>query len=389
MDKKGLFFPTSLPPRNKSILVKSFIAMQIHPFQALVPCDGKIQDPDAFFKSCKDDYLGFLSEGYFKRWAAPAVFGYEIATPSHRFRGIVAALDIRDYLEGRLKIHESTIAEKEAVQETLFASQQAITKPILTTYFPSDRIRGWIRETTLQTPVLEIAQHAEPVTHRLFAVEDPERIALLQRLFREDMPMAFIADGHHRCAAAAALYQQHPQGPFNRLMCAFFDPDELEIHGFHRIIDLKGLSGPTFLEALSHCCTLQPCQEVEVPAQERTMLLLLDNVWYQLHWKPELCKDPWVPDVQLLNERVFRDILGIANIRKEPRITYLENPAGIDVLQDKTNERPGRAAFCLSPVSMQRFLEMVARGTVFPPKSTWFEPRMKNGLFVYTWKIGQ
>ena len=360
--------------------------MQIHPFQALLPCDGNIQDPDAFFKNCKDDYPRLLSEGYFKRREVPAVFGYEIATPSHRFRGIVAALDIRDYLEGRLKIHESTISEKEAVQETLFVSQQAITKPVLATYFPSDRISGWVREITLQPPTLEIAQLAEPVTHRLFAVEDPEEIALLQRLFQEEMPIAFIADGHHRCAAAAALYQQHPQKPFSRLMCAFFGPDELEIHGFHRIIDLDGLSGPAFLEALSSCCTIQPCKAVEMPVQEREMLLFLDYTWYQLQWKPALCNDPWVSDTQLLNERVFRDILGITNIREEPRISYVENPAGIDALRGKTNEQAGRAAFCLSPISIQRFLEMAARSTVFPPKSTWFEPRMKNGLLVCPWQ---
>jgi len=360
--------------------------MHIHPFQALMPCDGKIQDPDAFFKNCKDDYLGFLSEGYFKRREVPAVFGYEITTPSHSFRGIIAALDIRDYLEGRLKAHENTIAEKEAVQETLFIGQQAITKPVLATYFPSERIRGWVRETILQPPALEIVQEAEPIAHRLFTVENPDRIALLQRLFREDMPMAFIADGHHRCAAAAALHQQHPQKPFRHLMCAFFDPGELEIHSFNRILDLNGLSTPAFLEALSRYCTLQPCKEVETPARERTMLLFLDHSWYQLQWKPEVCDDPWVPDAQLLNEWVFKGILGISNIRKEPRITYLENPAGIEALRDKTNECAGRAAFCLSPISIQRFLEMVARGAVFPPKSTWFEPRMRNGLLACPWQ---
>ena len=360
--------------------------MQIHPFQALLPCDGNIRDPDAFFKNCKDDYPRLLSEGYFKRREVPAVFGYEMVTPLHRFRGIVAALDIRDYLEGHLKIHESTISEKEAVQETLFVSQQAITKPVLATYFPSDRLTGCVREITLQPPTLEITQRAEPVAHRLFAVEDPEQIALLQRLFREEMPMAFIADGHHRCAAAAALHQQHPQKPFSRLMCAFFSPDELEIHGFHRIIDLDGLSGPTFLEALSSCCTIQPCKEVEMPVQEREMLLFLDHAWYQLQWKPAWGNNPWVSDAQLLNELVFRDILGITNIREEPRISYVENPAGIDALRDKTNERTGRAAFCISPLSIQRFLEIAARGMVFPPKSTWFEPRMKNGLLVCPWQ---
>ena len=116
------------------------------------------------------------------------------------------------------------------------------------------------------------------------------------------------------------------------------------------------------------------------------MLLFLDPTWYQLQWKPALCRDPWVSDAQLLNERVFRDILGMTNIRKEPRITYLENPAGIAALVEKTKERTGRAAFCISPLSVQRFLEMAARSTVFPPKSTWFEPRMKNGLLVCPWQ---
>lgn len=362
--------------------------MHIHPFQALLPAVDKIPNPADFFARCKADYLHFLEQGYFYP-EQPAVYYYEINTPQQVSRGILAGVDIRDYIHGRIKKHEHTIGAKEALQRTLFKAQQAFVKPVLATYTPSPNIQAWmdtIKRTT--PPILEI-QESEACIHRLTLVSNPEALKTLFHFFETEVAEVLIADGHHRCAAAATMYQEHPEKPFDHLFCALFDSDALTIHNFNRLVDLQEYDSDRFLEDLQRYCTLTPCSTPIIPQQTHELLLILEQEWYLLLWKPEYIQQyrdiPLVLDVQLLNDLVFKNILGIDEVRKEPRISYLEGPAGLDELREKSIEK-GRAGFCLHPISIPELMHLASQEIMVPPKSTWFEPRMKSGLIICPWK---
>ncbi|MBK6950060.1 MAG: DUF1015 domain-containing protein [Haliscomenobacter sp.] len=300
-------------------------------------------------------------------------------------------MDISEYAEGRIKKHEQTIHAKEDVQKSLFLEQRAMIKPVLCTYPVSRPVQAWMNAFPgSQSPVQEFYFPSEQTTHRIYSISGEKTIREIQGLFHESVPEVFIADGHHRCSAAAALHEEHPEKPFSRLLCAFFDAADLEIHNFNRVIThLNGFSGERFLEEVGAYCSVSPCQKGQRPAEKHEFLLLLDSREYIVHWKPELLEQPAengvLLDVELLNTYLFGPILNIANVRNDPNILYIEGPGGVAALKKNMEKHEGKAAFCLYPVPSDDFFALVRAGAVMPPKSTWFEPRVKTGLIVAPW----
>lgn len=365
--------------------------MHIHPFQALLPIVEHPEVTEGFFSRIKESFPAMYRAGAFQSFPAHAVFIYEIVRPYRTFRGLIASVDMQDYLDGHIKKHELTLFPKEHVQQQLFLEQKALIKPVLTSYPASAGITQWFeRLTGTLPPALELTITPSMEIQRLYAVTEETDICRIQELFLNEVSDVYIADGHHRFSAAASLHKELQEHPFSRVMCAFFDARDLEIHSFNRVVsDLNGLTPAQFLECISRVCLIQQTSEPQAPQQKHDLLLLLGEAYYYLRWKRSVLTgfgpDAPLLDVHLLNEYILRDVLGISDVRKDPRISYVEGPAGIPGLKKKVHEGVVQAAFLLYPISFTHLKSLCDQGIMLPPKSTWFEPRMKTGLIASFW----
>lgn len=363
--------------------------MRIHAFRALLPQADLLSNPADFFQQCKTNYRHFADQGFFQPQQEDAIYRYELERNGQVIQGIIAALDIQDYLNNHIKKHEHTLRAKEETQCRLFESQKAFLKPILATYPYYADINAWLIDMKDRYPVPCLTiREGEYDIHRLFAITDTADIARIAHYFSQEVTDVFIADGHHRCAAAAALHLRHPAKPFARIPCVLIDAHAIRIHSFHRIATLEDTSPTRLLESLSRYTSIQPHWEA-LPSSAGEMTFFLDNQWFVARWKEAFLHqppDPVVLDVQLLNTFVFEKILGITDIRHSPRIAYVEGPAGIAGLKQEQAAMEPAVGFCLYPISTDQFMQGAMAHLLFPPKSTWFEPRMKSGLIVCSWK---
>lgn len=360
--------------------------MRINPFQALLPVLDEAVVDESLFNLFKASFAQLRQSGHFRTLERRGVFIYEIERQPRVFRGLVACVAIDDYLEGNIKKHEMTLLQKEQLQVQLFEDQDAIIKPVLVTYPPDLGIQAWFEgSATGAEPVLEITISPEMEKHRLFFIHDGPKIRELQMLFLNRPRDVYIADGHHRFAAASRMFLESPEKPFHQVMCAFFDAADLDIHSYNRVISgLNGLSSQDFLHRISQYCKVMPVTTPNPPRARHSMLLMLGNEYYDLYWRDELLAaygdNPLLLDVQLLNENILTGVLGIGDVRKDPRIIYVEGPAGTGALQKSVREIGEGAAFMLHPIGFEQLTTLSDSGSMLPPKSTWFEPRMKTGL---------
>jgi len=368
--------------------------MRINPFRALLPTLEKIGATDAFFAAVKEDFPQFVQEGLFESRAASALYVCAINTSTYQALGIVACASVHDYLNGAIKRHENTIPAKEAIQIRLWHKQQAMVKPVLLTYPVIPAIDAWAtRISEHQTPFLNIVFSAENQTYQIWEVSDPKEIQYVQELFTAFVPRTYIADGHHRTSSAAVLYEQAlPEQDIDpNFLVAFFPSNQLNIQAFHRILD--GVDWPleVLLEKLSIYFLIEPLNEAAAPQQKFEICFLAENRAFRLIWRSDfLAHYHWekaLLDTQLFNEVILLNVFGIENVRQEPRLGYVEGVKGMAFLKQEQQRRNRRVAFALYPIDLNEMMLLADHNQALPPKSTWFEPRMKNGIVAMPYTI--
>ena len=364
--------------------------MRISPFQAVFPNLDYITSAESFFASVKTEYPEYAKSGLFEKRSREGIYIYRIKKPTREHTGLIACSDMRDYLDGRIVKHENTLAAKEQKQLQLMLRRQAMVKPILLTYPPVSAIQEWVRRNvTDRPPTFEVSFPEEEQTHAFWEVLDGTEIQEICALFREKVARAYIADGHHRTASAALLDAKRKETDRLPLLSAFFPTTELDIHDFNRVVEgLEELSLTRFMAYLSQLFNIEPTDAPQKPLAKHELLMFVNREWYRLRWRAEILEaaDSERPDAlldaYLLNERVFCDIFGIADVRTDLRVDYVEGPKGLDGLRRKTQRNPLAVGFALHPVKIEDLLRVADSESVMPPKSTWFEPRIKNGLIV-------
>jgi len=366
--------------------------MHIQPFQALYPITDLIPSPDYYFSSIKEKFTGYLQAGFYKKMAQEGLYIHSIAAPHRSFMGLIACVDIQDYLGGFVKRHENTLASSEQEQMRQMLLRNAQVKPVMLTYKDQPDIHDLLKKITeAQPPFMEVNFEETGDRHSFWAIGDGQEIKQLQEFFLEKIKLTYIADGHHRSATTARMFQrtgpEKLDNPYRWLVCALYPTSELEIHAYNRIVPgLADLSPTVFMAKLSSVFEVELLKKARAPQQKHELTMLLDNEWYRLHWRTRVLEkfinEPILLDVNLLNHLVLKDILGIPDARTDQRIKYLESPKGLSDLRDKTLKSDERLAFCLFPVSMDDFLAVSEADGVLPPKSTWFEPRIRSGLIV-------
>ncbi len=368
--------------------------MRIKPFQAEYPLVERIGSPDDFCERAKDLYTNYRKARLVEQFPEEALFIYRIRAAHRVHTGLVCIDAVEDYHEGHIKKHEKTIPAREQHQMELFLEWDALLKPVLMTHTPVPALSALL-ETFIAShpPLLELFFDADKETHTLWAVTAPEDIAAFQAIFEKDVHTAYIADGHHRVTAIAFMHEhlrkRYPNLDFGHLFCAFFASDQLLISDFNRVVELqtdKTEQAPV-LDQLATLFDLKPLPKTHKPGKQHELMAYFEHQWYQLHWKKSVLdhwytKETVVLDTALLNILVLRDLFHIADVRNDRHIHYLEGKKGMDGIRRLVDQGPNRIGFALYPVSFEDLAHLADSGKSLPPKSTYFEPRLKTGLLV-------
>lgn len=362
--------------------------MNLRPFQAVFPRTDYITSSEHFFSTVKEDYNEFEESGFFEKSPREGFYVYQIRQGEQYFTGLVACTDINDYNEGKILKHEKTLSAKEQQQIHLLLKRKAQVKPILLTYPKNERISDLLKsQIENQKATVEINFEQLDETHRFWAITDGKMLQKIREMFKKEVPYIYIADGHHRTSATALMYDRTGGESFKSVLCAFFETTELQIFDFNRVIEgLNEVSPTWFMAKMSQLFDIQELSVPTKPSKKHEITLFVNKEWYKLTWRKEVLEtyknEPVLLDVMLLNEKVLTDILGIEDVRTDLRVKYIEGPKGVDGVKGKTIKSEGRIGFCLYPVDMSDFIKISDLGKTLPPKSTWFEPRIKNGLIV-------
>lgn len=367
--------------------------MKIYPFQAIIPNFDLISSPELFFSTVKHDYPEYRANGFFRDTDSKAFYIYQIQTNVRSHLGLVACLDIEAYIEGRIIKHEHTLAAKEQTMMNLHLQRQAMVKPVLLGYQPLSELQSTLRKITKnQEPFFSVEFDEDEQWHHYYKVSDETLQAKLRNLFEQHVDRLYIADGHHRCSTMAKLFRtlsntEKSENKYRHLLCALFPFDQLDIHDYNRVIEALGEISPTRLIAeLSRVFEMKFLKKPSKPRKKHELTLYINHEWYRLNWRKSVLEKhahrKVLLDTYLLNKEVIEKIIGFQDSGNDPRIKYVEGISGLQGFIDQSIRSSRRFGFCVYPISTNDWLEISDRSETLPPKSTWFEPRIRNGLIV-------
>ena len=367
----------------------------------------KIDRPETMFPDEMDMYAPkvyqkarkvleeMIEKGEFIQDETPCYYLYELTRNGHRQTGIVACSSIDDYFNGTIKKHENTREEKEQDRIRHVDTLDTQTGPIFLAYRLDAVLKEIIEETKRKTPVYDFISE-DKITHRVWVIDESEMMERIQQCFVK-INKIYIADGHHRAASAIKVgckrRKEHPgytgEEEFNYFLCTLFAEEELEILDYNRVVkDLNGLSEIEFLEKIKESFEVEEAEESPyAPKQKKEFGMYLGKKWYKLQIKKEQVSDDVVEslDVSILQNKLLKPILGIKEPGKDKRIIFVGGIRGLKELEHCV-ENGFQVAFSMYPTSMQELFSVADAGRLMPPKSTWFEPKLRSGLFLH--KIG-
>lgn len=354
--------------------------------------EAAIHDEITYQKS-RENLETFIRKGFLVREKAPAYYIYRQMMWGRVQTGIVGCASVDEYLDGTIKKHELTRKEKELDRINHFDACSTQTEPVFLAYRKHEGIATAIREwIKFHKPEYDFTSD-DGVTHLLWPVTDEEVIAAIRKGF-EEVPTLYIADGHHRTASSAAVSakrrQQHPdytgEEEYNYLMAVTFSDEDLFIMDYNRVVaDLNGLTAEQFLQAIGEQFTVTPAKPGApyAPKSKHEFGMYLNNIWYAITAK-EGSFDANHPidslDCAILQSNLLAPILGINDPRTDNRIDFVGGIRGLEELERRTGEG---VAFSLYPVTMADLFHVADSGEIMPPKSTWFEPKLRSGLFAH------
>lgn len=331
----------------------------------------------------------FIDEGVFIEEDKPSVYVYRLTSNTHTQTGVVACCSLEEYENGLIKKHENTQPEKVEDRTRHMLSLRAQTGLIFLTYVGTQDIAGLVERITKAAPLFDFVC-SNDVRQTGWRVEKPETLI---ESFRE-VPALYIADGHHRIESAERARQilmressdHHEDEDHNFVLAGIFPADELRIQAYNRVVrDLNGLTNEELIERLSQSFIVTENGKRE-PERHGEICMYLGGKWYALSFAVENVRAPDPVerlDVSILQDHILRPVLGIDDPRTNKRIGFVGGAAGVEELERIVDAGEARVAFSLYPTTMTDLLEVSDRGETMPPKSTWFEPKLKDGLFVH------
>jgi uncharacterized protein (DUF1015 family) len=345
--------------------------------------------PEVYAKAA-ETMQSFLARGVLKRDAKPCYYAYRMIMDGHAQTGLVAGGSVEAYDANRIRKHEFTRPAKEDDRVRQIEAVGAHTGPVLTAHRPNADVAAILDAASGRTSASDVTGPGN-VRHTLWVIDDLRSIERLTEAF-EAMPAIYIADGHHRSAAASRVAAAHKaQNPshsgaelYNRFLIVSFPEDQMRILDYNRVVrDLGGLSEKDFLAAVGGAFEVAPADAPVKPEQAGIFGLYLTGRWYRLTPREALPprSDPVGRlDVSVLYDRLLAPILKIGDQRRDARIDFVGGIRGLSELEKRVNSGEMTVAFALHPTSMGDLLAVADAGEVMPPKSTWFEPKLADGL---------
>jgi uncharacterized protein (DUF1015 family) len=308
----------------------------------------------------------------------PAIYLVRMIEGKHRQRGFAALADFADYASGQLRKHEFTRPDKEDDRVNLIRHLGALTGPVLAAYPDLPELTAQMDEIELTVKPLAEVTDERGVKHTVWRCPDAAEIV---RLFTQ-VSRSYIADGHHRAAAAARLSNEKP-GPLG-ILTVYFPASELRVLPYHRLVlKLDPFTPATFLEEAKKVFQVTPSPSAP-PDETGKIGLFLEGKWHQLAWKADPKSDPVAKlDASALQDRLLGPVLQVQDPRTDARLDFVGGIHGTKGLEDRVNSGQAAAAFSLPAVSLSQILAVADADQIMPPKSTWFEPKLRSGFYVH------
>lgn len=333
-----------------------------------------------------------IAEGRFVQDVKPCYYLYEQTLGGRSQTGIVACASIDDYCNHMIKKHENTRSDKEQDRINHVDICNMQTGPIFLAYRANDVLRGIVAVAKEGKPVYDFVSD-DGIGHRVWVIDNEEQISAIQEAFAQ-LSSVYIADGHHRCASAVKVGLQrreaHPDytgdEEYNYFLSVLFPDEELHILDYNRVVkDLNGFSKEEFLARIADCFTVENLGTQSYrPEKKGNFGMYLDKEWFKLTAKPEILSEDAVAglDVSVLQDNLLSPVLGIEDPKSDKRIDFVGGIRGLAELERRV-QTDMQVAFSMYPTSIEELFGVADAGRLMPPKSTWFEPKLRSGLFLH------
>jgi uncharacterized protein (DUF1015 family) len=344
---------------------------------------------DAVYAKGASNLRRLIDQNVLERESTDCYYVYRMTAGAHTQTGIAIAAAVAAYESGRIHRHELTRPDKENDRVRNIESLNAQTGPVLLTYKADQRIGGLLSEAAESTPIFT-ATGQHDVEHTVWRIDDAARIDALTASI-DALGELYIADGHHRSAAAARVAaSRHAAGAtamarHDFFLSVAFPDDQMQIFDYNRVVtDLNGLAVDAFLQQVRERFAVEPSAGQARPATAGAFGMYLDGHWYRLTPKQPPDDDPVARlDVSVLQQRLIAPILGVGDPRTDARIGFVGGVRGLKELERRVDDRRAAVAFALFPTGIRDLMAVADAQLLMPPKSTWFEPKLADGLLTH------
>ncbi|MBR6601511.1 MAG: DUF1015 domain-containing protein [Bacteroidaceae bacterium] len=351
-------------------------------------------DPRVYEKAAENFAL-FQEKGWLVQDEKEQYYVYAQTMNGKTQYGLVVCAYVDDYLNGVIKKHELTRADKEEDRMKHVRVNNANIEPVFFAYPDNAELDALVARYTAQAPEYDYVAQGDGFRHQLWVIDNEADMAAITAAFAQ-MPALYIADGHHRSAAAALVgAEKARQNPnhrgdeeYNYFMAVCFPAGQLTIIDYNRVVkDLNGLTPEELLAKLSDNFIVEPKgTEIYKPVALHNFSLYVDGQWYSLTAKEGTYDDNdpiGVLDVTISSNLILHDILGLGDLRKDKRIDFVGGIRGLGELKRRVDSGEMKMALALYPVSMKQLMDIADTGNIMPPKTTWFEPKLRSGLVIH------
>lgn len=347
------------------------------------------------YDKAKENLDQMVADGVMFQDNEPCYYIYELVMDGRSQTGLICGSSLEDYKNGIVKKHEFTRPEKELDRINHIKTTRAQTGIVFLAYNDNDDvntiIENWKKD---HKPTYDFTAE-DGIKHTLWVVDEYPKVASITRIFDEQIPATYIADGHHRAASAAKVAHEMAENglsisgdeSFNYFITCVFPESQLKILDYNRVVkDLNGMSSADFINSLKNDFEVsEPMTTAYRPAKPHEFGMYIDGKWYKLSVKPgTFSNDPiGILDVSILQNNVLSKLLNINDPRTDKRVDFVGGIRGLGELEKRVNSGDMAAAFSCYPVSLKQLFDIADSGNVMPPKSTWFEPKLRDGLVVH------
>ncbi len=367
----------------------------LHVDKAEIDLDRSIDLYDTkVYQKAKQNMEQMVQNGIMIQDKQPLFYIYCLTMNGKSQIGLVACTSIDEYLNNTIKKHELTRADKEADRIRHVDTLNANTGPIFLAYHKNDEVKAILQSVMKKEQAVYDFISEDGIAHKIWLITEQKDITKLIEIFQK-IPSLYIADGHHRNASAVKVgYKRREQKPdytgkeeFNYYLSVLFSDDELYIMDYNRVVkDLNGLTQKEFLQKIREKFDIVPYEQKGCcrPQQRHQFGMYLDK-WYLLTAKKEIIPKDIVSslDVSILQKEILEPILSIGDPRTDKRIDFIGGIRGLEALQQKVDNGEMKVAFSMYPTSMEELMSVADANKIMPPKSTWFEPKLRSGLFIH------